>query len=598
VKLKYIVALVLLTVLLTAAPAIILRRRSGLLKRFFQEPASPFPLAFFRITFFLSFLLLFENRSIRFSALPHEFLFPPIGWNWILDVLPIREPDTRLLYFLHRGFLLSSAAGFCTRTSIIGVLATGTWLLGIPQFYGKINHYHHLLWFTAVFAASPCADALSIDALWKARRRTDLRVISPPSSSVVYALPLKMFWLLLGMIYFWAGFWKVWTAGLEWAFSDNLRFILYNKWAELDWIPPVRIDHYPLLYQSLAALTLLFETSFIFLIFDRRLRVLAFLGGMAFHNSTNYFMAISFIDLQFCYVCLLDWDRIWAWMARRIFPHRLSVAFDHDCRPCRRIVAMLHTFDVFRRVDFVDLPNRQPGIETAPKPGLDSSAMVDIHHSDSRMPPASSDTFRELRWRFPPLWPLLPLMVLPFARRTGRGGHHSANAREDLAPSDAPQWGDAREGFWARTTLGMGYGLFAIVALCSLAKFQGWPFAGYPTFEDAELPRMARLTVHVSTPAKDMEVSIQALYRKLEIPSSNLLGLISRIFALPDSDEKDRKFCALWTEVSRATGLPRHAKLTFYRDVFRTFPEDRGRPPLERTIVYATDKCRGDPRDG
>jgi len=57
VKLKYIVALWVLTALLITAPAVLLRR-SGFLKRFFQEPASPFPLAFFRITFFLSFLLL------------------------------------------------------------------------------------------------------------------------------------------------------------------------------------------------------------------------------------------------------------------------------------------------------------------------------------------------------------------------------------------------------------------------------------------------------------------------------------------------------------------------------------------------------------
>ena len=36
-------------------------------------------------------------------------------------------------------------------------------IAGIPQFFGKINHIHHLIWFMAIFAVSPCADVLSID---------------------------------------------------------------------------------------------------------------------------------------------------------------------------------------------------------------------------------------------------------------------------------------------------------------------------------------------------------------------------------------------------------------------------------------------------
>ena len=104
----------------------------------------------------------------------------------------------------------------------------------------------------AILAVSPCADVLSIDAVRASWKRADRGITEPPEPSQAYALPLRFVWLIMGVIYFSAGFWKVWTAGIAWGWSDNPRNLMYNKWMELSgWTPVFRIDHYPLSLQDL-----------------------------------------------------------------------------------------------------------------------------------------------------------------------------------------------------------------------------------------------------------------------------------------------------------------------------------------------------------
>ena len=97
----------------------------------------------------------------------------------------------------------------------------------------------------------------------------------------------------MGVIYFFPGLWKIITSQLYWAFSDNMKYQLYEKWFLLDgWTPFFRIDHYPFLYKLGGLMTLLFETSFIFLILFPKTRMLAAISGLLFHNFTNLFMKI------------------------------------------------------------------------------------------------------------------------------------------------------------------------------------------------------------------------------------------------------------------------------------------------------------------
>ncbi len=124
---------------------------------------------------------------------------------------------------------ITGLIGLFTTASSALALILAVYVLGVTQVYGKVSHNHELIWFMALLAVSPCGDALSIDAILSSRKRADLGIIERPGASIVYALPLRFASLLLGIIYFFPGFWKFWTSGFAWAFSDNLKYQMYSK---------------------------------------------------------------------------------------------------------------------------------------------------------------------------------------------------------------------------------------------------------------------------------------------------------------------------------------------------------------------------------
>jgi hypothetical protein len=115
----------------------------------------------------------------------------------------------------------------------------------------------------------------------------------------------------MGVLYFFPGFWKIWRSGFDWFLGDNPFNQTWIKWHMLGkWLPPYRIDEHPLLMHVGALMTIAFETSFIFLIFNRRTRILAGLAGVTFHTSLNVFMRHGFETLRNCYVIFVDWYRV------------------------------------------------------------------------------------------------------------------------------------------------------------------------------------------------------------------------------------------------------------------------------------------------
>ena len=114
--------------------------------------------------------------------------------------------------------------GAGTRVSAPCAVLLGVFVLGVPQFFGKLNHDHHVLWFAAILAASRCGDALSFDG-WRSGVR--------PAPDVAYGLPLRLCWVLVGVVYFFPGLWKAWVAGADWIAGDALRLHMHDKWLEL-----------------------------------------------------------------------------------------------------------------------------------------------------------------------------------------------------------------------------------------------------------------------------------------------------------------------------------------------------------------------------
>lgn len=265
----------------------------------------PAHLAAIRIALF-TFLLArsFEREPRDMATLPEALRNVPTGAGWLFTLLP---PNDQLAY---AGSALMAAAALAAVVGWHGRIAAAAWALaavwvhGIPNLYGKVDHNHHLIWFAALLAATRCTDALSFDA-----RRARLRGEPSPEPHVRYGFPVRVWWLLMGLIYLFPGLAKVAAQGLGWASPTNIEARLHSKWTSVDPAiePLMPIDDWPLAMVGMGLFTLVFEIAFIVVVFTR-FRRLAVVAGVVFHLGTYLFLDIAFPSLLVCYLALLPWE--------------------------------------------------------------------------------------------------------------------------------------------------------------------------------------------------------------------------------------------------------------------------------------------------
>lgn len=306
--------LILIAAALAVGAAAYVRREQTkrLITNFFTATTHPINLAVFRIVLFATIArLAMVGQPEWFAALPAELIFPPSKLKW----LPITLELTHLCLIGLYVSCFFAIVGFKTRFSALMATVFALYVLVVPKFFGKVDHHHHLIWFSTLLVFSPCGDALSIDRWLATRKATDTRPLVP---GMQYALPLRFVWLLLGIIYFFSGWAKIWLCGFKWIFSDNLALTMRVNWLLRDFMPFFRIDLFPFLCQTMALASVLFEISFIFLIFFDRVRIWAAAEALLFHNMSGLFMFhdISFWHLQTSYVSFLDWNRLFNRSAR------------------------------------------------------------------------------------------------------------------------------------------------------------------------------------------------------------------------------------------------------------------------------------------
>lgn len=202
---------------------------------------------------------------------------------------------------------LGAFAGLIGRGARLGMLiaaVSGLYLLGLPHAAGVGLHNHHLVWFAALLALSPCADALVL------RRGPGPRAAGAGEARLAYGVPLRAVWLILGAIYFWPGFWKLATSGAAWMTAENLQNHLYWKWAQSwDFTPALRLDQLPGVLTAGAIGVVLFELSVPALLLTRRGRWVALGAALGFHAFTWALFDIRFESLWMCLVALVPWHR-------------------------------------------------------------------------------------------------------------------------------------------------------------------------------------------------------------------------------------------------------------------------------------------------
>jgi len=147
-KLKYRLAIVAVSFLFILGISLIRYRRvPAFIEDFFNAESHPLNLAMFRFIFFIALACSFSVPNVVwFSSLPSQLRFAPPGLEWLSTDLLINQKVAWTASGLMLFFCCTAALGLFTRTSALACLVLGLYVLGVPQFYGKINHNHHLLW--------------------------------------------------------------------------------------------------------------------------------------------------------------------------------------------------------------------------------------------------------------------------------------------------------------------------------------------------------------------------------------------------------------------------------------------------------------------
>ena len=289
------------------------------LRRFLFAKGQPYSLAIIRILLSVFVLGMFVDAYFRLEFWAHlpvseRVALPYMGW--FISHVPITPEIYKACCVLGAVFAVLAGLGLWTRTSLILVVVTYFYVYGVPNFYGKLLHNHVFLWFFMILAVSPCAEVWSIDRLFRKKGETDVE-----ETKVSYLLPIKLIWLVMGLIYLPAGIYKFWDSGMEWVLGDNMVWQMQLEWIQhYDQVPALRLDKYPALAKSFGLGVIVFEFYYLFLLFSRRALPLAALGGLSLHWAAGYFMYIPFYQLQQSYLVFINWNWLRAKLKKKPLP--------------------------------------------------------------------------------------------------------------------------------------------------------------------------------------------------------------------------------------------------------------------------------------
>ena len=110
------------------------------------------------------------RAALAVAGLPAALRTPPERLGWWMTALPVSPLGVHIAVAVCVGAALLAAIGLWTRPALAVAMATALYALGVSQLGGAVWHCHHLVWFSALLAVSPCGDALSVDC-WRAARR-------------------------------------------------------------------------------------------------------------------------------------------------------------------------------------------------------------------------------------------------------------------------------------------------------------------------------------------------------------------------------------------------------------------------------------------
>lgn len=387
-------------------------------------------LAIFRVVFLGLVALPWALRCFGWAAniLPHlpDSVWAPISFFRLIPLDVLHNVGlVRALGLVNILLIVMALIGFMTRLSTGLAALLSIYLFGLMENLGKVDHFHHVVWFMAMLAVADSGRLLSVDALCLAIKKADAGTMEQEYKRSDALWVLRYIWVLLGLVYLGPGIAKLMSAmTVGWAGAANLQNIFLRKWLELSWydpgfVLPLRVDRMPhLILEVLGCGAIVFESCFVAAVLFRFFRPALAFAGIAFHVGNGIFLGIWFTTLLPVYACLVDW----AAMARNL-NRRLKipafVVYDGSCRLCRRTIAILKSLDLFDALTAV------PGSSGDPRRTrflslTDEMLARDLYFIEGDKITVGYDAYVQMARRTMVLWPLGFIMGLKPVAAAGR----------------------------------------------------------------------------------------------------------------------------------------------------------------------------------
>ena len=295
-----------------------------LISNFYREPGFAWHLGLIRVvTFTAVFLGLDLASTMAFVNKGMEAQHLPQPWGLFMNQVPTSPEVMTTLFWTLKGLAILGILGLGSRVVAAATCLISLYFFGIRNSYGVVEHSHLIVWFTLILALSRSGDALSLDALLAKRRG----IPTPSAPSVAYGAPIRWFWTLTGIIYFFPGLWKLCIGGLAWLSPINLQSYSYNMVQEPNNPILFPIYPYPVLAVIGAVFTIALEIGYIFAVLDKRTRNLAFLSAAGFHVGIFLTLGIDFLILAALNLAFLDWPALLARFQKVSLPQPMPTAW-------------------------------------------------------------------------------------------------------------------------------------------------------------------------------------------------------------------------------------------------------------------------------
>lgn len=250
-----------------------------------------------------------------------------------LDWLNVPPPSQTALAIAFAGAFFGAwflLFGLATRLAAVTTAVSVLYLVGMMNSWGKVNHgYHVLAVALLILLFSRSGDAWSLDALIR-RFVLRLRHRPIPERSWRYAWPVTAMQIAFALMFFFAGWNKLITSGLTWAFSENMRNtlvyqnLLVRDWENASWVVRTAVDiDQPWLWYSLGAGGMFTELLFIGIVFARDrpwIRRGLLLLGVSLVAGLDQLMQLPNPVLLTMLLLFVDWNgiqhRVWLWIHR------------------------------------------------------------------------------------------------------------------------------------------------------------------------------------------------------------------------------------------------------------------------------------------